>query len=197
MKVAITGGIGSGKTLVTEIIKELGFDVILADSIGKEILVNDEIVKNKVKKEFGNETYKNDQLDTQYLAEKVFISKENVHKINSFVHPPTIAKIHELTEESLKTKNIVFVESALIYEAYMEDLFDYVILITCDEDLRIKRVIERDGISEEDVLARIENQIPEKEKISHADFIIKNIGTIDELKNKVQFFLTILKSLAK
>jgi len=195
MKIALTGGIGSGKSLVSDIIMEQGFDVINADKLAKEILLTDDTVKSKIIKEFGKDSYTPEGINTKYIAEKVFINPLNVKKINSFVHPPTIKKIEVLAAEILKTKKMVFVESALVYEANLEDLFDYVMVVTADEDLRIKRVVERDKVSEEDVKVRMENQISEKEKRALADFVIENNSSIEELKNKVNFFITIFKSL--
>lgn len=195
MKIALTGGIGSGKSLVSDIIIELGYDVINADKLAKEILLTDETVKSKIIKEFGKDSYTKEGINTKYIAEKVFVNPLNVKKINSFVHPPTIKKIEAIAAEILKTKKIVFVESALVYEANLEDLFDYVMLVTADDGLRIKRVIERDKVSEEEVKVRMENQIAEKEKRALADFVIENNSSIMDLKNKVIFFTKIFESL--
>ncbi|OGU35898.1 MAG: dephospho-CoA kinase [Ignavibacteria bacterium GWB2_35_6b] len=195
MKIALTGGVGSGKSLVSDIIIELGYDVINADKLAKEILLTDESVKSKIIKEFGKESYNAEGINTKYIAEKVFVNPNNVKKINSFVHPPTIKKIEALAAEILKAKKMVFVESALVYEANLEDLFDYILLVTADDNLRIKRVIERDKVSEEEVKVRMENQIAEKEKRSLADFVIENNSSIEDLKNKVKFFTTVFESI--
>lgn len=196
MKIAVTGGIGSGKTLVSDFISKLGYDIISADKIAKEILITDESVKAKVIKAFGKDSYNNEGLNTKYIAEKVFVNHENVKKINSFVHPPTIKKIEEAASKILETKKIVFIESALVYEANLEKLFDYVLLVTADDNLRIQRVVERDKVSKEDVQMRMENQISEKEKRGHADFVIENNSTIDDLQNKVKFFVTLFESMS-
>ncbi|KAB2846031.1 MAG: dephospho-CoA kinase [Melioribacteraceae bacterium] len=195
MKIALTGGIGSGKSLVSDIIIELGYNVINADKLAKEILLTDETVKSKIIKEFGKDSYTPEGINTKYIAEKVFINPMNVKKINSFVHPPTIKKIEVLAAEILKTKKMVFVESALVYEANLEDLFDYVLLVTAEDELRIKRVMERDKVSEEEVKVRMQNQITEKEKRALADFVIENNSTITDLKNKVKFFTSIFESI--
>lgn len=195
MKIALTGGIGSGKSLVSDILIELGYDVINADKLAKEILLTDETVKSKIIKEFGKDSYNSEGINTKYIAEKVFINSLNVKKINSFVHPPTIKKIETLASEILKTKKIVFVESALVYEANLEALFDYVLLVTAEDDVRIKRVMERDNVSEEEVKVRMENQIAEKEKRAFADFVIENNSSINDLKNKIKFFTTVFESI--
>lgn len=197
MKIAITGGIGSGKSLVSDYVSELGYDVINADKIAKEILMSDESVKSKIIKTFGKESYNEKGLDTKYIADKVFVNPDNVKKINSFVHPPTINKIETEAAKILETKKLVFIESALVYEANLEDLFDHVLLVTSDDELRIDRVMERDNVTKDEVKMRMENQLPEKEKRGYADFVIDNNSTIDDLKNKVRFFVTLFESMSK
>lgn len=196
MKIAITGGIGSGKSLVSDYVSKLGYDVISADKIAKEILMTDESVKSKIIKAFGKDSYNKDGLNTKYIAEKVFVNPENVKKINSFVHPPTIARIEKEAAEILKSKKIVFIESALVYEANLEDLFDHVLLVTADENIRIERVIARDNVKKEDVVMRMQNQIPEKEKRGLADFVIDNNSSFEDLQNKVKFFVTLFESMS-
>lgn len=196
MKIAITGGIGSGKSLVSEYVVKLGYDVISADKIAKEILMSDDSVKSKIIKSFGNESYNENGLDTKYIAEKVFSDPANVKKINSFVHPPTIKKIESESAEILKSKKIVFIESALVYEANLENLFDYVLLVTADDNLRIERVMKRDNVEKEDVEMRMENQLSEKEKRGLADFVIDNNSTIKDLESKVKFFLNLFESMS-
>ena len=196
MKIAITGGIGSGKSLVSDYILKLNYDVINADKIAKELLLTDENVKAKVIKTFGAESYNEKGINTKFIAEKVFDNPEELKKLNSFVHPPTIKKIEELSAEILKSKKIVFVESALVYEASLDNLFDYVLLITAEDKLRIERVIKRDKVSEEDVKVRMENQISEKEKRGLADFVIDNNSTIEDLQNKVKFFVSLFESMS-
>ncbi len=196
IKVAITGGIGSGKSEFSKILIEKGLTVLNADKIAKNILFTDEQVKSKVIKIFGNESYNEEGVNTKYLAQKVFTDEEQIKKLNSIVHPVTIKKIDEMMNEILKEKNIVFVEAALIYEAEMEELFDYVILITAEERIRIDRVIERDKVDEEEVLDRMQNQITETEKRKYADFVIDNDKELNDLRIKTETLITILKSIS-
>ena len=195
LKIAITGSIGSGKTLVSNYFIEKGYPVLNADLISKEILQNNIQIKNKITKTFGEQSYIQNVLNKKFLAEKVFAVEENVHKINSIVHPFVIEKIESETNNLLKLHSIVFTEAALIYEADMEDLFDYVILITSDEEIRLQRKIRIDNYTEEEFFKRNNNQIPDKEKKKRADFILENNTTINELKNKADFTLKIIKGL--
>ncbi|MFH1197353.1 MAG: dephospho-CoA kinase [bacterium] len=195
LKITLTGGIGTGKSEATKIISGSGYDVIIADDLAKEFLRNDLQIRKRIIKEFGEEAYKDGILNTKFLAEKVFIDPGKVRLINSIVHPPTIDKMIEMMESSLQKNNLVFVESALVYEAELENLFDYVILIVSDEAHQIERVMKRDNVSEDEVKKRIENQIPQEEKKKAADFVIENNSGLPELKNKIRFIVNLLSQM--
>lgn len=139
LKIAITGSIGSGKSTFSEMLEEKGFTVLKADDISKKILSTDPEVRKIVIEEFGTGSYLDGEVNKKYLAEKVFSNPENVLIINSILHPPVIKKIDEMMIEELKKNDKVFVEAALIYEAYMEGMFDYVVLITAGRELRSDR----------------------------------------------------------
>lgn len=195
LKVAITGGIGSGKSAFANFISETGFPVINVDEVSKELLVTSKKIQTEIIKEFGRESYINGEINKTFLSEKVFSNPENVVKINIIVHPEVIEKVNLLTEEKLKNNDIVFAEAALIYEAEMERFFNYVVLITAEEKLRLKRKVEFDKLSQDQFLKRNENQIPDEEKKKQADFIFENNGSLKELKKKADLLITILKSL--
>lgn len=195
LKVAVTGNIGSGKSLFCKFISEKGYPVIEADEVSKTILVENKEVRSKVIKEFGEESFIGNRINKKYVAEKVFSDPENLSKINSILHPEVIQKVKLLTKEFFKQYDIVFTEAALIYEAYMEDMFDYVVLITADQKLRMKRKAEEAGFSEEEFLKRDSNQIPDEEKKKQADFIFENNNGVKELKEKVNLLINILKGL--
>ncbi|MBZ0199958.1 MAG: dephospho-CoA kinase [Ignavibacteriaceae bacterium] len=192
LKIAITGSIGSGKTLFASFIEEIGFTVIDADKISKELLGKDEKIKKEITKAFGAGSYVNGKPNLKYLAENVFSSMENVQKINAILHPVVIDRIEKKMDEELKKRRVVFVEAALIYEADMEDLFDYVVLVTADEDLRMARKKESKKISEEEFIKRSNNQIPDSEKRKRADFTFDNNATEAELKGKANLLLMML-----
>ena len=191
IKVAITGGIGSGKSVFSDALKEKGFPVILADDIAKEILQNDSLVKELIIKEFGKEAFPNNNLDRKYLAEKVFPDPGNVEIINAIIHPPTIQKIIFLMKSELLKQNIVFVEAALIYESELEDLFDLIVLITADDDIKKKRKIVQ-GMSESDFILRQQNQIKDEEKAKLADFIFINNDDKKDLYKKADLLLKLI-----
>lgn len=190
LRIAITGNIGSGKSVFADFIKQSGFTVIKADDISKDILANDENIKGEIIKTFGSESFKGKEINKKYLAEKVFSNPENVILINSILHPLVIRKIDELMKIELKSRDKVFVEAALIYEAEMEEMFDYIVLITAIKETRYKRKSE--NLSIEEFEKRDFNQISENEKKKRADFIFDNNGSIGELRRKVQLLLSII-----
>ncbi|MDP2036043.1 MAG: dephospho-CoA kinase [Ignavibacteria bacterium] len=195
IKVAITGGIGSGKSSVSDYLEKKGYSVLQADLIAKELMVQDVQIKKKLIEEFGEESYSEDKLNTKYLAANVFTNEENVQKINSIVHPPVMKKIDQLSKEIFKNQNIVFIETALVYEANLEDSFDYIILVLADEKIRIKRILAREKVTEEQVRARMQFQIPDEEKKDDADFVLDNNTTVQELENRVEFLLILIRQL--
>jgi len=190
LKIGITGNIGSGKSTFAEFIKQKGFTVINADDISKTILATNENVKRRVVQKFGEESFSNGLINREYLSDKVFSNPENVLIINSILHPLVLEKIDEIMNEELKTNDKIFVEAALIYEADMEDMFDYVILIAAKTENRFKRKSMK--LNEKDFELRDSNQIPELEKKKRADFIFENNGSLQELKTKADLLLTIL-----
>ncbi len=190
LKIGITGNIGSGKSTFADFIKQKGFTVINADDISKNILATNENVKKKVIEIFGEASFSNGLINREYLSDKVFSNPENVLIINSILHPLVLEKIDEKMNEELKTNDKIFVEAALIYEADMEDMFDYVVLVAANKENRFKRKSIK--LNEKDFELRDSNQIPELEKKKRADFIFENNGTLQELKTKADLLLTIL-----
>jgi dephospho-CoA kinase len=195
LKIAVTGSMGSGKSSFCNFISEKGYPLIKADDLSKDILKNDKEVKEKVINEFGKDSFINNEINKKFLAEKIFSDPVNVAKVNSILHPKVKKKIETLTKEYFKECDIVFTEAALIYEADMEFMFDYVVLITADYEVRKLRAVNEAKLSEKDFQKRNENQIKDEEKRKRADFVFENNGSIDELKEKVNVLITILKGL--
>ena len=195
--IGITGGIGSGKTTVTEYYKELGYYVLKADDIAKQVMVEDKTIIANIKKEFGDNCYSNGKLNTKYLAEKAFSHPDKVAKLNKIVHPKAIAKVKEEAKKLLDKNDIVIVEAAILFEAHWEDIFDYIILIVSDENDRIKRVIERDNTSIKEIKSRMMHQLPDNDKKGKADFVIENNSSIDVLKERAEFIIKLIEKISK
>ncbi|WP_337871954.1 dephospho-CoA kinase [Ignavibacterium sp.] len=189
--IGITGSIGSGKSEFTKIAEDSGFPVLSADDISKEILANNPDVKKQVIKKFGKESFLNNTPNKKYLAEIVFNNPFKLRELERILHPLVIKEIKKRKKEIFKKHNLLFIESALIYEADLENLFDFVVLISADREVRLKRKLSQ-GIKEEDFIKREMNQIPDEEKRKRADFIFQNNDTIEELQSKFNLLLTLL-----
>jgi len=190
IKVAITGGIGSGKSSFARIIESKGYPVIKADELAKQLMSTHKTIRKKIILAFGEESYSGDSLNTEHLAKIVFPDPEKTKILNSIVHPVVISEIKKLLDQ--ETSPLVFCEAALIFEARMTPLFDYIVLITADEQLRIRRVVERDKVSPEAVLSRMQNQMSEIEKNKRSHYIFENNGTLAELESKANLLITLL-----
>lgn len=172
LKIGITGGIGSGKSTISRIFKTFGIPVFDADSVAKNIMQEDEVLKQQVKETFGDESYKEGKLDRKYLANIVFNDAHQLELLNSIVHPATIRAATSWMK--LQKTDYVIKEAALLFEAGSAGDLDYVIGVYAPQHVRIKRVMSRDNISREDVLARMNKQIDEELKMKLCDFVIVN-----------------------
>ena len=195
LKIGITGGIGTGKTTVAKIIEANGFTVLNADDTARKLMQTDKEIRRKLIEKFGREVFINNKLNSKFISNIAFNDKNKLKLLNSIVHPATIKNISEEITERQKTENLIFVESALVFEAKMEELFDHVLLVTADDDKRIERIKIRNNYSDSEILKIIENQIPENIKKSKSDFIIINNGNLEDLKTKTEFFLRLFNSL--
>lgn len=175
LKIGVTGGIGSGKTTVCNIFKLLGIPVYNADIRAKYLMNTDGNLKSKIESIFGKNSYlKNGELNRKHIAEIAFNDKSKLLKLNSAVHPE-VKKDFENWVNSQSSAYIIK-ETALLFETGSYKDLDYTILVSAPIDIRIARVMARDNTDKESVLARINNQMAEKEKSQMSDFIIKNDG---------------------
>lgn len=195
LKVAITGNIGSGKSSFCNFLEEMNYPVVKADEAARYLMQNDERIKAKIIKVFGDSAYNKNEINTKYISQKIFNDVQALDTMNSIVHPPTIKRVIGLMDEALKEKNIVFHEAALIYEAKMDSLFDYVVLIKADYEKRLNRAVNNYKFSKEQFISRESSQIPESEKAKLADFVFINNGSLDELKAKAILLIKILQSI--
>lgn len=198
LKIGITGGIGGGKSTAADIIREAGYLVVDADQVAKDLMLNDISLKNKITGFFGKDAYLPDgNINKPFLRENIYSDKSKRDKLNSFVHPAAIAETEKIMNEELKKKNLVFVEAAILFETKMDKLFDLILLVLADEEVKIARVMERDNISREQVEKIIESQLSDNTKKGRSDFILMNNGNIDELKKNISFFINLFITLAQ
>ncbi len=175
IQIGITGGIGSGKSLVGSIFQVLGVPVYDADSRAKKLMTTDGILINQIKKEFGSLSY-NEQgvLNRELISKAVFDRPEKLVALNALVHPRVAEDYNQWVHEQ-RGANYCLKEAALLFEAQSHLLLDKIIVVTAPDELRIKRVMQRDPQrSRADVENIIKNQMAQEEKNKRADFVIKN-----------------------
>ena len=172
LKIGITGGIGSGKSTVAKVFEVLGIPVYYADDAAKRLMNEDEELKQKIKNQFGESIYTNGRLNKKELANIVFNAPEKLELLNSLVHPATL-KDAETWMQKNRTPYCIK-EAALIFESGAQQQLDYVIGVTAPAPLRILRTMQRDGITREEVTARMDKQLDETIKIKLCDFVITN-----------------------
>jgi len=174
LKIGITGGIGSGKTFICRLFESLGIPVYNADEEAKRLMNTDIRIKEKLIAQFGEATYKDGLLDRAFLANMVFSDKDKLELLNGIVHPIVIQEAKDWAER--QTTRYSLKEAALLFESGSYKELDYTILVTAPIDIRIQRVIERDGTTEPQVWERMNKQLSDEEKLQLADFVIVNDG---------------------
>ena len=179
--IGITGGIGSGKSTVSKFIEELGFPVYDSDFWAKELVNIDENLKSRIIELLGEESYdENGKYNRKFVAEKVFDHQELLLKLNQIIHPAV--KIHFENWVNAQNAEFVFKETALLFELKLNESCYQSILVTADENIRIKRVMDRDGRTYREVKEIIDKQMPEVDKVKLADFVIQNNTDLETLK---------------
>jgi len=182
IKVAITGNIASGKSYVQKILEDKGFKVFDADKISHKLLENNEKLIIKAFSDF--DITEGEKISRQKLGKLVFNDENLRKKLENILHPEIRKEILNLFKENEK-EEFVFVGIPLLYEAEMNDLFDKVIVVCTDENIRIQRILDRDNLSKDEALKRINSQMPQEEKVKLADFVIENNSDIETLEKNM------------
>ena len=183
MIIGITGGIGSGKSVIARQLRKMGYSVYDTDSEAKRIIVEDATVREQMTALFGEEVYKDDVYQTSFVAQQVFADKNLLAKLNAIVHPAVKADIISkfrslgvLSEPLKRNSGLFFIECAILFQAGFDVLCDKVVAVTAPEDIRLERVIARDHSDMNKVRARMRAQEAEKD-LQRADIVINNDGT--------------------
>lgn len=190
MKIGITGGIGSGKSIIGKILSIKGFPVFYSDLEAKRIMLHDKKVVAEIKQIFGDEAYLDNDINRSFLADKIFNQPELKNKVNAIVHPAVRQAFEDFAKNHQNT--LVFNEAAILFETGGYKNFDSTILVIADEDLRLKRVMDRDNASMKSVKERMKNQWSDKKKADLADFIIENnensllVPQVEKIISKLQ-----------
>ena len=189
MIVGLTGGIGGGKTTVLNFFKDLGAPCYIADVEAKRLMNTSIEIKRDLIALFGDDAYMLQELNRKFIADIVFQNPNKLAKLNAIVHPRVFEDFKSFVKNS-KADYIIY-ESAILLSGDSKDLCDKIIVVTAPLNTRIERVVKRDGISKDAVLARMNQQMNESEMLSNADFIIDNIN-LNTTQNKVEKINTLL-----
>ena len=203
MVIGLTGGIGTGKSTVSQILQEKKFPVIDLDTISHEVIKIPKVIE-KIVENFGKEVLENSsnfenennaiRISREKLGKIIFENKEKRLLLNSIMHPEILHVMREQISKYKKNNKIIFVEIQLLFEVQWEKEFDYILLISAKKSTQIRRILERDKRSENDALNIINSQLPLDEKKKRSDFVIENDGNIEELKEKIDKFLEYLET---
>lgn len=175
LKIGITGGIGSGKTTICKVFETLGVPVFYADTVAKEIMVNDQVLIEGVKATFGPESYFQDgTLNNKYIANIVFNSETELLKLNQLVHPAVFRAFDTWVANLKADIPYVLKEAALLFESGSYKMCDKNILVTAPLELKLQRVMERDKVIADQVRARMDKQFTDEQKMKMADHLIHN-----------------------
>ncbi|MPS73148.1 MAG: dephospho-CoA kinase [Chryseobacterium sp.] len=185
--IGLTGGIGSGKTSVAKILEEKGFPVYYSDDEAKNIVNKDPFLKEKIIGLLGNVAYSDGVYNRKYVAEKVFNNSELLEKLNHLIHPAVRIDFDKWVAS--QDSEFVFKETALLFELKLNQECYKSLLITADDNLRIKRTMDRDNKTYREVEAIIQKQMPEKEKCKLADYIIYNNSDFESLQVATEAFV--------
>ena len=186
--IGLTGGIGTGKTQVSEMLEKLGAAIVNADLLGHQIYLPQSDGWREVVEAFGQGVLTSDgEIDRKKLGPIVFGDPEALEKLNAITHH----KIYKLADESIKKlgeqgSEVVVLEAALLVEAKWTPLADEVWVVTAPEKDIVQRIRERNGLDEEAIRSRISSQMPQEERVAHADVVIDNAGDLNNLRNKIQ-----------
>jgi dephospho-CoA kinase len=184
MMLGLTGCPGSGKTVVAKVLDGRGWQVIDADLVGKDVIAGDNNVIESLSREFGHDIVKPDgTLDRRLLARRAFATAEETAVLNAIVHPALTAHIRDLIADKRNAGSNTVVDCALIYEWGIDNLLDLVVCVHADPELRMNRIMKRDGRTREEIERLFAAQLTEAVKMSRADLVLANNGTEERLES--------------
>ena len=198
--IGLTGGIGSGKSTVAELLREHGWTVYSSDDTARSIMNTDPEVRKEIADLLGADVLTADGTDRRRIAEMVFgdteAHKARLDALDQIIHPRVMERHVEIIEEEHEQGTpLMAIETALLFEVGLEDGFDWVIVVDAPEEKRVAWVAERSNMTKDQVRQRVSEQMSVQEKRGMADFVIENSGTVEELRNTVEKIALILDAM--
>jgi dephospho-CoA kinase len=181
----VTGGLGSGKSTACKFLAEKGAYVLDADLIAKKLMESDPQIRDEIIEAFGSDVYKDGKLDTQKLAQRAFASEVDQRLLNDIVHPRVVDYFQEKVDKLRSKYELIVLDAPLIFESGFDSRLDHTLLIYTKYKIRLERALRRGNLSREDILRRIDLQMPEEDKRELAEFVIENNGAEEQLKSAV------------
>jgi dephospho-CoA kinase len=172
LRIGITGGIGAGKTFVSKRLEAMGFPIFDSDKVAKQLMNTNPEIRIKLTEWIGEECYNENGLNRAFVAQKMFNNAELKQQIEQLVHPKVAQAFDKWAEE--QESNLVFIESAILYESGFDQYVDKVLMVDADTETRIKRTMQRDICSREQAEQRVNAQMDQAEKRKRADFVLEN-----------------------
>ncbi|MCL3782076.1 dephospho-CoA kinase [Prolixibacteraceae bacterium JC049] len=172
IKVGLTGGIGSGKSTIAKVFRQLGIPIYEADIEARKLMETSSTIINALKARYGEDIYTDNKLNRVKLAEIIFNNNDELKHVNQIVHP--VVREDFLQWSECQDADYVIEEAAILFESGSHSIMDLTIAVTAPENIRIERVMKRDNIDAKQVKARINNQLPEETKVAWSDFVINN-----------------------
>jgi len=192
IKVGLTGGIGSGKSTVAKILLKLGFPVYNSDKRAKWLMNNDSVLKNNISSIFGESSYINGVLNTNFISNIVFSDPDKIIQLNSLVHP-SVSKDFDKWLKLNISHNIIFKEAAILIESGAYLKMNKIILVESRNDLKIERILKRDSTDFDSVKKRMDSQSSDSKNKNYVDYIIENNESLESLNTKVNLVIQQIK----
>jgi len=189
--IGLTGGIGSGKSTVSRLFEIMGIPVYIADTESKRLAESSPVIREKLSKKFGKDLFAGGKLNKTLLASLIFENEENRLFVNSVIHPEVLNDFDQWKSQQTNSTAVI-IETAILFEIGLHKTVDISITVAAPEELRIRRVELRDGLSRESIIYRMKSQFPEEEKIRRSDYVIYNddkqalIPQIEEIELKIK-----------
>lgn len=182
----VTGGLGSGKSTACKFLANKGAYIFDADQTAKQLLESDPEIRNEIVEAFGSDIYKDGKLEAQKLAQRAFVGEADQRILNDIVHPRVVEYFRQESEKLRDKYDLIVMDAPLIFESGFDSRLDHTLLIYTKYKIRLERALRRGNLSREDILRRIDLQMPEEDKRDLAEFVIENNGTEEQLQTAIE-----------